>query len=120
MSGGTLNYQLKERNAKLFKKVKAAPNTYEMYSIDNDVKPGLVKIENDKNVEIEMEIWSFKSAESYADFIAKCIKEPLCIGDVRLNDNTHCKGFLMQSFAINAGTNITEYGSWRNYKKSKL
>ena len=53
-----------------------------MYAIQGDKKLGMDKQENDKNVEIEMEIWCFRTASEYADFIANCVASPLCIGDV--------------------------------------
>ena len=117
LSDGPLNYQLRDRGAKLFEKVKAAPNAYEMYAMQGDKKPGMVKQDNDKNVEIEMEIWCFRTASEYADFIANCVASPLCIGDVQLNDGRACKGFLMESHGIKPDTpNITRFGGWANYK----
>ena len=35
----------------------------------------------DKGIGLEMEIWCFQYGEMYGDFIAKCRKELLCVGN---------------------------------------
>jgi allophanate hydrolase len=76
-------------------------------------KPGLVRVERDTGVGIEVEVWSLPERQ-FARFV-DLIPSPLGIGTIVLEDGSSPKGFLVESVAIVGAQEISQFGGWRNY-----
>ena len=120
LSGQPLNGQLTERKAHLVRAARTAP-IYRLYALANmsPAKPGLLRVNEPVGQGIEVEVWEL-GAEEFATFV-HLIPPPLGIGTLDLDDGEKVKGFLVESYAVEAGsgaTDITHLGGWRNYLKS--
>jgi len=115
MSGLPLNHQLTERNARLLQATRTAPE-YRFYALPGGPpeRPGLIRV-GIGGAAIEVEVWAVPS-DRFGSFVAG-IPSPLGIGRVRLEDGTEVPGFLCESVALNAATEITPLGSWRRFLK---
>ena len=71
----------------------------------------------DAGFEIEVEIWSL-APSAWAEFVA-AIPTPLGIGNLLLEDGTSVKGFLVEPIALTNATDISAFGGWRAYLKSR-
>jgi allophanate hydrolase len=118
LSGEPLNYQLTERGGRLIRKTKTAPS-YQLFELPgtSPPKPGLVRVSCDKGESIELEIWDLPLSET-GSFIDR-IPSPLTIGTVHLCDGRVAKGFLCEEVAAREALNISEYGGWKAYLKSR-
>jgi allophanate hydrolase len=114
LSGFPLNHQLTSRGAKLIASTTSAPN-YKFYALAGGppYRPGMVGVE-EGGAAIEVEVWAVPAAE-FGSFVAG-IPAPLGIGKVELADGSWCPGFICEPCGIEGATDITELGSWRNYK----
>ncbi len=119
LTGQTLNGQLTERGARLLKSCKSATN-YRLYALANTTppKPGLVREEGFAGPGIELEVWSMPTAH-FGSFVA-LIPGPLGIGSVTLDDGSTVKGFICEPAGLTAAIEITNFGGWRGYLKSKV
>ncbi|XHR29273.1 MAG: allophanate hydrolase [Chthoniobacteraceae bacterium] len=119
LTGQPLNAQLTERGARLLRTCRTAAG-YQLYALGGTrpPKPGLVRTPGFSGSGIEVELWSL-SAAAFGDFTAQ-LPQPMVIGEVDLDDGTHCKGFLCEPCAVTAdGTKeITSFGGWRAYLAS--
>ena len=116
MEGLPLNQQLTSRNATLVSRTRTAPK-YKFYALPGGPphRPGLVRVAGEGAC-IEVEVWSVP-ASHFGSFVAG-IPTPLCIGRVELESGEQVPGFLCESYATAAATDITSLGSWRRYLTS--
>jgi allophanate hydrolase len=117
LSGMPLNHQLVDRNATLIASTKTA-SRYRLYALPgtNPPKPGLVRVA-EGGASIELEIWEM-SHEAFGHFVA-AIPSPLGIGTLELLDGSTVQGFACESYAVAGATDITHFGGWRAYMKSR-
>ena len=105
-----------ERGAAFAKEIKTAP-VYRMYALpETPERPGLVRVKQG-GAAVEAEVWNVP-ADTLGGLIAG-ISAPLGFGKVQLSDGTNCEGFLCESEALDGAVDITEFGGFRNYFKSK-
>jgi allophanate hydrolase len=64
-----------------------------------------------------MEIWELPARE-FGSFVAG-IPAPLGIGMVKLEDGSSVQGFVCEAIAAEGSEDITHFGSWRCYLKTK-
>jgi len=114
LSGMPLNWQLVEREGRLLRATRTAPE-YRLYALlDSDPpKPGLVRVADD-GATVELEVWELPLAH-YGAFVAS-IPAPLGIGTLKLQDGTEVQGFLCEAVATADAEDITQYGGWRAYR----
>jgi allophanate hydrolase len=118
LSGLPLNNQLVERNATLVRTARTK-NCYRFYALPGTVppKPGLVRVPEATENGIEVEVWELGDKE-FGSFVG-LIPPPLGIGTLELEDGELVKGFICESYATAGALEITKFGGWRNYLKSK-
>ncbi len=118
LSGMPLNRQLRELDAHFLSKSRTSAS-YRLYELagQQPAKPGLIRVEEDKGGEIEVEIWQLTPA-AFGQFVA-AIPAPLGIGTISLADGTAAKGFLAEATALKGAVDITNHGGWRAYVEDK-
>jgi allophanate hydrolase len=116
MEGLPLNQQLTSRNAILVSRTRTAPK-YKFYALPGGPphRPGLVRVAAG-GASVEVEVWSVP-ASHFGSFVAG-IPTPLGIGRVELESGEQVPGFLCESYATAAATDVTALGSWRRYLAS--
>ncbi len=110
MQGLELNINLQAVGAVFIIEAITAP-IYRLWSID-DRHPAMMRVSADGR-SIALEIWSLPLAG-----LAKILQqEPagLCIGKIKLADNSEVLGVLGEPFLCEGQREITEFGGWRNY-----
>jgi allophanate hydrolase len=114
LSGQPLNRQLTERGGRLVRTARTAPH-YRLYALPGTQppKPGLVRVEDGRGVQIEIEVWALP-IETVGSFIAG-VGSPLAIGTVDLDDGVRVHGFLCEGHAAANAQDISSYGGWRGY-----
>ena len=117
MEGLALNWQLRERAARLVCRTRTAP-CYRLYSLTGrrPTRPGLVHVGEEGGQAIEVEVWEMDAAH-LGSFLA-LVGAPLAIGTVELEDGTCERGFVCEPRAIAAGSgaiDITTFGGWRGF-----
>jgi gamma-glutamylcyclotransferase (GGCT)/AIG2-like uncharacterized protein YtfP len=113
MQGLELNDNLQQVGAVLIREAATAP-IYRLWSIV-DRHPAMMRVSTGGS-SIELEIWSVPETR-----LAKILQqEPagLCIGKIKLADNTEVLGVLGEPFLCEGQLEITKFGGWRNYIKS--
>ena len=117
LSGQPLNHQLTSRGAHLVSTQRSAA-PYRLYALANTSppKPGIVRAPGFAGPGIELEIWRL-SAAAFGSFVAE-VPAPMGIGTVELGDGRSVKGFICETAALEGATEITQYGSWRNFLAS--
>ncbi|WP_093417057.1 allophanate hydrolase [Saccharopolyspora flava] len=111
LSGQPLNHQLTDRNARLVRTTTTAP-VYRLHALrTTPPKPGLVRAEAGKAVEVE--VWEL-TASAFGSFVA-ALPAPMTIGAVELSDGSTVRGFLCEPAALHDAEDITHHGGWRNY-----
>jgi allophanate hydrolase len=68
---------------------------------------------NDGGAAVELEVWALPS-EHVGSFVAG-IPAPLGFGKIELESGALVTGFVCESYATAAATDITQYGGWRAY-----
>jgi hypothetical protein len=114
MRGLELNDNLQQVGAIFVREIATAP-IYRLWSIF-DRHPAMIRVSTGGN-SIELEIWSVPVAG-----LAKILQqEPagLCIGKIKLADNSEVLGVLGEPFLCEEQPEITKFGGWRNYMKSQ-
>jgi hypothetical protein len=114
MQGLELNGNLQAVDA-VFVETASTASIYRLWSI-SDRHPAMMRVSKGGN-SIELEIWSVPVAG-----LAKILQqEPagLCVGKIKLADNREVLGVLGEPFLCEGQSEITEFGGWRNYMKSK-
>lgn len=114
LSGMPLNGQLRERGAQLRASTATAPH-YRLYALPGSTppKPGLLRVAPGQGAPIAVEVWEMPLG-AYGSFVA-AIPAPLGIGTLELADGRRVQGFLCEAQALQAATDITGFGGWRNY-----
>jgi allophanate hydrolase len=65
----------------------------------------------DRGAAIAIEIWEMASRE-LGSFMAT-IPSPLALGKIELSNGEWVTGFVCESYGLESGTDITEFGGWR-------
>ena len=116
LTGMPLNFQLTTRGGTLVQKTKTAAS-YKLFALKNTTppKPGLQY--HSKGQEIEVEVWEIPFA-NFGQIVAE-VPAPLGIGNVQLADGSWVKGFICEGYALGDATDISHFGGWRDFIKSK-
>ena len=114
LTGQPLNWQLRERGARLIKTCRTAPD-YRLFALDGTMppKPGLVREEGFTGRGIEVEVWAVPE-DRMGGFVAG-VPQPLGIGTATLENGETVKCFMCEPYAVQGATEITHFGGWRNY-----
>jgi allophanate hydrolase len=117
LEGQPLNYQLRDRGARLVRTCKTAKE-YRLYALANTQppKPGLVREPGFDGPGIEIEIWSVPE-DRFGSFVAE-IPAPLGIGTVVTDSGDAVKCFICEPYAVSGARDITSFGGWRAYRAS--
>jgi allophanate hydrolase len=112
-----LHWQIIESGARLLRTCKTAPG-YRLYALaaTEPAKPGLVRDEQFRGPGIEVEVYAMP-VDRFGGFVA-AVPPPLAIGSLMLEDGEVVKGFLCEPFATASATEITQFGSWREYRRA--
>jgi allophanate hydrolase len=118
LSGLPLNRELVELGASFSREVETTPE-YRLFALpgSSPPKPGLLRIGEGAGAAIKAEVWTLDPA-GFGAFVAK-IPEPLGIGTIRFKDGPAAKGFLVEAEAVKAAEDISHFGGWRAYLKSR-
>lgn len=113
MRGLELNINLQQVEAVFVRATVTAP-IYRLWSI-SDRHPAMMRVSTGGS-SIAIEIWSLPLAR-LADILQQ---EPagLCVGKIKLADNSEILGVLGEAFLCEEQLEITEFGGWRNYIRS--
>ncbi len=113
LSGQPLNWQLRQRGARLLKTARTASG-YRLYALAGQTppKPGLI-FDGSGAGGIEVEIWDMDMS-AFGGFVA-AIPAPLGIGTLRLDDGAPVQGFLCEAHGLAGARDITEFGGWRRF-----
>lgn len=115
LRGQPLEYEMTSRGAKWIGPERTSPN-YRLFALDtNPPKPGLVRADDQRGVEVVGELWLMSPAR-LGDFLA-CLPQPMTLGSVELSDGRRVTGFGCDLSAIRRAADITAYGGWRGYLK---
>jgi allophanate hydrolase len=116
LSGQPLNHQLTSRTARFVGAARTATG-YSLYALSSTIpaKPGLARDGGAGG--IELELWSLDAA-GFGSFVAE-IPPPLGVGTLTLDDGRTVKGFLCETHALAAATDITAHGGWRAFLASQ-
>jgi allophanate hydrolase len=114
LSGLPLNGELRALGGRLLERTKTAPD-YRLYALDGTTppKPGLLRVDNGKGAEIEIEVWAL-TVESFGRFV-DAVPAPLSIGIIQLSDGRGVKGFLIEAAATAGARDISNFGGWRAF-----
>ncbi|MFK7853580.1 MAG: allophanate hydrolase [Granulosicoccus sp.] len=117
LEGMPLNNQLTDRGSYLLEKTTTSTD-YQLFALHEEPieRPALVRSIDD-GVAIEVEVWNFPSSE-LGSFLAG-IASPLGLGNVSLADGRSATGFIAEACAIEMASDVTSFGGWRAYLKSK-
>jgi allophanate hydrolase len=113
LSGMALNGELRALGARFLEAAVTAAD-YKLFALDTKPpKPGMLRVEADQGVSIELEVWALAPA-AFGQFVA-AVPPPLSIGTVRLADGRTVKGFIVEAAALGAAHDISAFGGWRAY-----
>ncbi len=111
MRGFQLEPQLTTLNAHFVKEAKTAP-VYKLLKLPTTPsKPGLVKVPSNGG-SIDVELWSIPTKN--LGYFLNCIKAPLGLGLVQLEDGQEVIGFICEGYMEKLSEDITKYAGWRN------
>lgn len=118
LSGLPLNRELVELGAAFSREVETTAD-YRLFALtgSNPAKPGLLRVGDGAGAAIKAEVWTLDRA-GFGAFVAK-IPPPLGIGAIRLEDGGSVKGFLVEAEAVRTAEDISRFGGWRGYLKSR-
>jgi allophanate hydrolase len=118
LTGEPLNYQLTDRDARFVRTAKTAPS-YQLFALPgtSPPKPGLIRTGAEGGASIDLEIWELPAAQ-FGNFLRE-VPSPLTIGMIHLSDGRAVKGFLCEEAAVQDALNISAFGGWKAYLKSK-
>ena len=113
-----LNSELTALGAVFVREVETIP-AYRLFALPdaNPPKPGLLRVAAQKGHAIAAEIWSLEPA-AFATFVA-AIPAPLGIGTLQFSDGASAKGFLVEAEATRGAEDISRFGGWRAYLRSR-
>ena len=118
LSGLPLNRELVELGAAFSREVETTPD-YRLFALpgSSPAKPGLLRVGDGAGAAIKAEVWTLEPA-GFGAFVAR-IPAPLGIGSIRLKDGGSVKGFLVEAEAVKAAEDVSRFGGWRAYLKSR-
>ena len=117
LSGQPLNRELTDRDGRLVRTCRTAPE-YRLYALSGATpKPGLVRVADGRGAAIEVEVWELAEAE-FGGFVA-AVPAPLAIGTVALEDGEAVKGFVCEAHAVQGALDISAWGGWRAYRAGR-
>jgi allophanate hydrolase len=118
LSGLPLNRELVDLGAAFSREVETTAD-YRLFALtgSNPPKPGLLRVGDGAGAAIKAEVWTLDRA-GFGAFVAK-IPPPLGIGTLRLKDGGSVKGFLVEAEAVKTAEDISRFGGWRAYLKSR-
>ena len=118
LSGLPLNRELIELSASFSREVETTPE-YRLFALpgSSPPKPGLLRVGEGDGAAIKAEVWTLDPA-GFGAFVAK-IPAPLGIGTIRFKDSDSVKGFLVEAEAAKTAEDISHFGGWRAYLKSR-
>lgn len=112
LRGLPLHHQLESLHA-TFVEATSTSGAYMMYALQtNPPKPGLIRDETHGRQQ-EVELYSL-SRKNFGIFVSS-IPHPLGIGKLELADGRWVSGFIAEPLVIEAGSDISSYGGWKNY-----
>jgi allophanate hydrolase len=115
LSGLALNPQLVSLGGRLRYRARTAPG-YRLYRLPGEgiPRPGLVRDPaGAADAGIEVEVWQLPHQSVGA--LLDTVRAPLGLSHVELDDGTVVAGFLAEQHGVRDATDITAFGSWRNY-----
>ncbi len=117
LSGLPLNPQLTDRGAWRISTTRTSPD-YRFYALPGGppFRPGVIRVAAG-GVAIDVEVWRMP-VEHFGSFVAG-IPAPLGIGKVKLEDGSSVSGFMCESLGVEGAADISEFGGWRQYLRSK-
>ena len=118
LSGLPLNRELVELGAAFSREVETTPD-YRLFALpgSSPAKPGLLRVGDGAGAAIKAEVWTLDPA-GFGAFVAR-IPAPLGIGSIRLEGGGSVKGFLVEAEAVKAAEDVSRFGGWRAYLKSR-
>ncbi len=117
LDGLPLNWQLKQRGAKLIQATKSSAD-YQLHALAGGppFRPGMVRVA-EGGVAIEVEVWELPSSE-LGSFLTG-IPAPLGLGKVQLADGSWETGFICEPYGLAGASDISHFGGWRAYLQAK-
>jgi allophanate hydrolase len=117
LDGLPLNWQLKQRGAKLIQATQSSAD-YRLYALAGGppFRPGMVRVA-EGGVAIAVEVWELPSSE-LGSFLTG-IPAPLGLGKVQLADGQWLSGFICEAYGLQGAEDISHFGGWRAYLQSK-
>ena len=105
-------------SARFSREIETTPD-YRLFALPGSVpaKPGLLRVADGAGSAIKAEVWTLDRA-GFGDFVSR-IPAPLGIGTIRLKDGGSVKGFLVEAEAVRAAEDVSAFGGWRAYLKSR-
>jgi allophanate hydrolase len=113
LEGLALNWQLKQRGARLIEATHSSPD-YRLYALAGGppLRPGMLRV-GEGGVAIEVEVWELPSSE-LGSFLTG-IPAPLGLGKVQLADGRWESGFICEPYGLDGAEDISHLGGWRAY-----
>lgn len=117
LDGLALNWQLRQRGARLLRATQSAP-AYKLYALAGGppLRPGMLRVD-EGGVAIEVEVWELPSAE-LGSFLTG-IPAPLGLGKVQLEDGSWETGFICDAWGLEGAEDISRFGGWRAWLASR-
>lgn len=117
LDGLALNWQLKQRGARLLELTQSSPD-YQLYALAGGppFRPGMLRVA-ENGVAIEVEVWELPSRE-LGSFLTG-IPAPLGLGKVQLADGRWESGFICEPYGLEGATDISHLGGWRAYLQQR-
>ena len=117
LEGLALNWQLKQRGARLLESTFSSPD-YQLYALAGGppLRPGMVRVDQG-GVAIAVEVWELPSRE-LGSFLTG-IPAPLGLGKVQLVDGRWESGFICEAYGLQGATDISHLGGWRAWLQQR-
>lgn len=117
LDGLALNWQLRQRGARLLEATRSAP-VYKLYALAGGppLRPGMLRVA-EGGAAIEVEVWELPSAE-LGSFLTG-IPAPLGLGKVELADGRWETGFICDAWGLAGAEDISRFGGWRAWLASR-
>ncbi|KNH45587.1 allophanate hydrolase [Pseudomonas lini] len=117
LDGLALNWQLKQRGARLLEATHSSPD-YQLYALAGGppYRPGMVRVK-EGGAAIAVEVWELPSSELGSFLTA--IPAPLGLGKVQLADGRWESGFICEPYGLEGAVDISQLGGWRAYLQDR-
>ncbi|MBE7373499.1 allophanate hydrolase [Pseudomonas lopnurensis] len=117
LDGLPLNGQLRQRSGRLLESTQSSPD-YRLYALAGGppLRPGMVRVA-EGGTAIEVEVWEIPGSE-LGSFLTG-IPAPLGLGKVQLADGRWETGFICEPYGLEGAQDISAFGGWRAYLKSR-